>query len=137
MKTLPGSHFEGKNPDHDIYGKDNILHRGQELDMAVDDYKAVSIELQLVEASLNPGWVAHASHPNKSDDRRIGLSLQYLTPRMQQKKLKGNLPCSFVAKTALIIFTRNRFAHMTLTRPWSPTRQKQKDSSTRCMIRIN
>ena len=38
------------------------------------------------EASLHHGWVAHASHPNKSDDRRIGLSLQYLTPRMNQKK---------------------------------------------------
>ena len=45
----------------------------------------MSIELQPGEASLHRGWVAHASHPNKSDDRRIGLSLQYLTPRMKQK----------------------------------------------------
>ena len=54
--------------------------------MAVDDDKAVSIELQPGEASLHHGWVAHTLHPNKSDDRRIGLSLQYLTPRMKQKK---------------------------------------------------
>ena len=44
MKILPGSHLEGKYH-HDTFGKDNILHLGQELDMAVDDDKAVSIEL--------------------------------------------------------------------------------------------
>ena len=48
----------------------------------------MNIELQPGEASLHHGWVAHSSHPNKSDDRRIGLSLQYLTPRMKQKKTK-------------------------------------------------
>ena len=31
MKMLPGSHLDGKNPHHDTYGKNNILHRGQEL----------------------------------------------------------------------------------------------------------
>ena len=46
----------------------------------------MSIEIQPGEASLHHGWVAHTLHPNKSDDRRIGLSLQYLTPRMKQKK---------------------------------------------------
>ena len=86
MKMLPGSHLDGENPHHDTYGKNNILHRGQELEMEVDEDKAVNIELQPGEASLHHGWVAHASHPNKSDDRRIGLSLQYLTPRMKQKK---------------------------------------------------
>ena len=54
--------------------------------MEVDEDKAASIGIQPGEASLHHGWVAHASHPNKSDDPRIGLSLQYLTPRMKQKK---------------------------------------------------
>ena len=49
---LPGSHLEGENPHHDTYGKDNILHRGQELDMSVDDEKAVSIELHSQEKLL-------------------------------------------------------------------------------------
>ena len=83
---LPGSHLNGKNPHHDTYGKNNILHRGQELEMEVDEDKTVSIELQPGESSLHHSWVAHPSHPNKSDDRRIGLFLQYLTPRMKQKK---------------------------------------------------
>ena len=83
MKMLPGSHLEGENPHQDTYGKNNILHRGQELEMELDEDKTVSIELQPGEASLHHGRVAHASHPNKSDDRRIGLSLQYLTHRMK------------------------------------------------------
>ena len=80
---LPGSHLDGENPHHDTYGKNNILHRGQELEMEVDEDKAVNIELQPGETSLHHGWIAHASHPNKSDDRRIDLSLQYLTHRMK------------------------------------------------------
>ena len=83
MKMLPGSYLEGENPNHDTYGKNNILHRSQDLEMEVDEDKAVNIELQPGEASLHHGWVAHVSHPNKSDDRRIGLSLQYLTHRMK------------------------------------------------------
>ena len=136
---LPGSHLQGENPHHDTYGKNNILHRGQELEMEVDEDKTVSIKLQPGEASLHHGWVAHASHPNKPDDRRIGLPLQYLTPRMKQKKTEKESAqhCLFLARTALIIFYRNLFAQVTLTPPWSPTRQNQKFSSTRCMIRIN
>ena len=35
MKMLPGSHLDGENPHHDTYGKNNILHRGQELEIEV------------------------------------------------------------------------------------------------------
>ena len=103
MKMLPGSHLEGEKPHHDTYGKNNILHRGQELEMEVDDDKTVSIELQPGEASLHHGWIAHASHPNKSDDRRIGLSLQYLTPRMKQKKTES--------ESALLVRGEDHFNH--------------------------
>ena len=71
--------------------------------MEVDEDKTVSIELQPGEASLHHGWVAHASHPNKSDDRRIGLSLQYLTPRMKQKKTER--------ESALPVRGQDRFNH--------------------------
>ena len=103
MKMLPGSHIDGENPHHDTYGKNNILHRGQELEMEVDEDKTTSIELQPGEASLHHGWVAHASHSNKSDDRRIGLSLQYLTPRMKQKKSER--------ESALPVRGKDRFNH--------------------------
>ena len=71
--------------------------------MEVDEDKAVNIVLQPGEVSLHHSWVAHASHPNKSDDRRIGLSLQYLTQRMKQKKTEG--------ESALPVRGQDRFNH--------------------------
>ena len=106
MKMLPGSHLEGEKPHHDTYGKNNILHRGQEMEMEVDEDKTVSIELQPGAASLHHGWIAHASPPNKSDDRRIGLSLQYLTPRMKQKKTER--------ESVLPVRGQDRFNHFLL-----------------------
>jgi len=84
MKMLPGSHKDGKHVHHRTYSADNILHRGQELEIEIDEDRVVSVELQSGEVSLHHGWTPHASYPNTSGKRRIGLSLQYLTPRMRQ-----------------------------------------------------
>ena len=85
MKMLPGSHHKGKKHHRSTYNKDNILHRGQELSAEIDDEQTVSLELEAGEASLHHGWVAHGSHPNFSEERRIGLTLQYLAPSVRQK----------------------------------------------------
>ena len=85
MKMLPGSHHQGKHDHHSTFDEENILHRGQELNLEIDEEQVVCVELQCGEVSFHHGWVAHASHPNFSDDRRIALSLQYLTPRTRQK----------------------------------------------------
>ena len=85
MKMLPGSHRNGKKSHRDTHEKENILHRGQELEMSIDEEQVVSVELKPGEASLHHGWIAHASYPNLSNDRRIGLSLQYISPRVMQK----------------------------------------------------
>ena len=34
--------------------------------------------------SLHHGLVFHGFHKNKSDDRRIGLAIRYITPSMKQ-----------------------------------------------------
>ena len=36
------------------------------------------------EASFHHGWTLHASMPNQSDDRRIGLNVQYIHPSARQ-----------------------------------------------------
>ena len=86
MKMLPGSHYKGKLCHRSTYNKDNILHRGQELITEIDDEQTVSIELEAGEVSFHHGWCAHASHPNLSRERRIGLTLQYLVPSVRQQK---------------------------------------------------
>lgn len=83
MKFIPGSHKGGKRQHRDTRAGDNILHRGQEI-ADVDEGRAVDIVLEPGQASLHHGWVLHASAPNPSGGRRIGLSLQYVAPSVRQ-----------------------------------------------------
>lgn len=83
MKMIPGSHIVGKRPHSDTHEKNNLLHKGQTLE-GIDDTLAVDIVLEAGQASLHHGWVAHASPPNGSDDRRIGFTVQYAAPSVKQ-----------------------------------------------------
>jgi ectoine hydroxylase-related dioxygenase (phytanoyl-CoA dioxygenase family) len=85
MKMVPGSHRAGRI-DHttpERKGDDDVLDLGQYID-GVDDATAVHVPLRPGEASLHHGWTVHASAPNASDDRRIGLNVQFLAPHCHQ-----------------------------------------------------
>ena len=84
MRVLPGSHRGEMMPHEDKYNADNMLTRGQEIAVTVDESCAVAMPLQSGEASLHNGRLAHASGPNRTDDRRIGLSLHYMPTRTKQ-----------------------------------------------------
>jgi len=84
MSVLPGSHLGEMMPHKDEYKPDNMLTRGQEIAVEVDASKTVAMPLQPGEASLHNGRLAHASRPNRSSDRRIGLSLHYMPTRTKQ-----------------------------------------------------
>ncbi len=85
MRFLPGSHRQGRLAHQDTHADDNLLHRGQDASAALPDGEdPVDIELEPGEASLHHGWVLHASGPNPSAERRIGLSVQYVAPSMRQ-----------------------------------------------------
>jgi ectoine hydroxylase-related dioxygenase (phytanoyl-CoA dioxygenase family) len=78
MRVLPGSHRDDLLPHQDAYEMNNLLTRGQEISVEVDEAKAVAMPLRPGEISLHNVQLAHASGPNRSDDRRIGLSLHYM-----------------------------------------------------------
>lgn len=84
MRFVPGSHTQEIVPHTDTFDPDNLLTRGQEIAVEVDDADAVDVELQPGEMSLHHGRIFHASHPNGSDDRRIGLAIRYIKPSMRQ-----------------------------------------------------
>lgn len=89
MRVLPGSHLQGRL-DH-LTGEqddDNILYQNQRVP-DVDESCAVACELAPGQASLHHGWLLHASTPNCSDDRRIGVNVQYIAPQVRQTKLPG------------------------------------------------
>ena len=85
MQVLPGSHTGDLLPHKDGYAPDNLLTRGQEIEVEVDENQSVAMPLQAGEISLHNVRLAHASGPNRTTDRRIGLSLHYMPPATQQQ----------------------------------------------------
>lgn len=61
-----------------------MLSRGQELAVAVDETRAVDIELAPGEMSLHDVKIVHGSEPNKSNDRRIGFAIRYIPTHVKQ-----------------------------------------------------
>ncbi len=84
MKFIPGSHTGSIVEHKDTFDENNLLSRGQELAVEVDEADAVNVILEPGEMSLHHGQVFHGSNFNQSDDRRIGLAIRYITPDMQQ-----------------------------------------------------
>jgi non-heme Fe2+,alpha-ketoglutarate-dependent halogenase len=83
LRLLPGSH-RGPALDHvDTWEADNMLTRGQAI-MEVDESKAVSLELEPGEIALFDYRLAHASDPNHSNDRRIGIGIRYIPTDARQ-----------------------------------------------------
>jgi len=83
MSVIPGSHRELL--DHDeTYHENNLLTRGQELQIDVRHRTTVAMPLEPGQASFHNVRSAHGSGPNTTDDRRIGLSLHYMPTHTSQ-----------------------------------------------------
>ena len=89
MQMIPGSHKKGFFDHKSTNDKNNVLSRGQTVNN-VDIDKAILCPLRPGEASFHHGLTLHASNPNKSKDRRIGLNFQYITPDLKQLKSKDD-----------------------------------------------
>jgi non-heme Fe2+,alpha-ketoglutarate-dependent halogenase len=84
MRVLPGSHRNEMLPHEDIFDAENMLTRGQEIAVEVDEGAAVTMALQAGQMSIHNVRLAHASGPNNSADRRIGVSFHYMPTRSRQ-----------------------------------------------------
>jgi hypothetical protein len=84
MRVLPGSHRGEMMAHDDRYHADNLLTRGQEIAVAVDEGASVTMALEAGQMSLHNVRLAHASGPNTSAQRRIGVSLHYMPTRSRQ-----------------------------------------------------
>ena len=80
MKFVPGSHRENLVAHADTFAADNLLSRGQEIAVEVDEEDAVLAALAPGQMSLHHGRLFHASGPNTSDDRRIGFAMRFIRP---------------------------------------------------------
>ena len=85
MRMIPGSHKEGVFSHETGEDDTNVLLQSQTV-RDVDESRSVMCPLAPGEASFHHGWTLHASMPNHSSDRRIGLNIQYLAPHVRQTK---------------------------------------------------
>ena len=84
MRVMPGTH-EGPPLKHeDLYRADNMLTRGQEITQGIDESRAVAMPLNPGQMSLHNIRLAHASGPNLSADRRMGVSFHYMPAKAMQ-----------------------------------------------------
>lgn len=84
MRMLPGSHLLDQLPHKDTFAEHNLLTRGQEVQLDVDESKTVDVPLKPGEMSLHHVRTVHASNPNATDTRRIGLAIRYVPTYVSQ-----------------------------------------------------
>ncbi len=84
MRILPASHEMVVAEHRDTFEPDNLLSRGQEIALEIDESKTVTVELKPGEMSLHHVKLIHGLQANQSDDRRIGLSVNYIPPNVCQ-----------------------------------------------------
>ena len=102
MMMIPGSHISGAMQHNMTDDATNVLYSGQTVNK-VDEALAVACELEPGQASFHHGWTLHSSMPNKSDDRRIGLNVQFIAPHVRQTKHDGD--------SAYLVRGEDRFNH--------------------------
>ena len=81
MKFVPGSHKEKLVRHVDTFNDNNLLSRGEEIAVDVDEENVVLVELMTRQASMYHGHLFHASGSNKKNDRRIGYAFVILNPQ--------------------------------------------------------
>lgn len=108
MKFLAGSHRKGQVAHADTFHENNLLSRGQEIAVEVDEAEATDVALRAGEFSLHHVLLAHGSHPNSTDDRRIGLAIRYIPTSVRQTKLRD---------AAVLVRGQDRFGHFDLLEP--------------------
>lgn len=90
MRVLPASHLGEGLPHEDRYHEHNLLTRGQEISAGVEEDRAVHMPLGIGEMSIHDYRLAHASGPNRSADRRIGLSMHFMPTDTRQMVSEGD-----------------------------------------------
>lgn len=85
MDLVRASRKQAILPHKESDDADNLLSRGQEVQVDVADAGKVKIELQPGGISLYHGLTVHGSGPNTTDDRRIAAVIRFCMPEVAQE----------------------------------------------------
>jgi len=84
MRVIPDTQKLEQVVHRDTFDPNNLLTRGQEIAVEVDESKAAMLSLQPGEMSLHHVRLIHGSDPNPSEKRRIGFAIRYLPTHVRQ-----------------------------------------------------
>ena len=85
MRFVPGSHQQSLVPHKETFDENNLLSRGQEITVDVNDADGVNVILEPGQASLHHGHLFHASGPNTTDQRRVAAAIRFISTSMRQE----------------------------------------------------
>jgi non-haem Fe2+, alpha-ketoglutarate-dependent halogenase len=101
MRVLPGTHKSGQRPHTKTFAEGNLLLNGQVIEgVAAED--AVDVPLHAGEMSVHHMMLVHGSLPNTSDKKRIGISINYVTPRARE---------TMMTRQVVLVRGEDRFNH--------------------------
>ncbi len=102
MRVVPGTQRQ-QVAHEDTFAESNLLSRGQEIAVKVDEAKAVDVVLQPGQMSLHHVLIFHGSEPNQSDIRRVGFAIRYVPTHVSQ--------ASGIRESALLVRGVDEFGH--------------------------
>jgi len=105
MRMMPASQQGGRVEHVTTFSAANLLSRGQTIAAELDEARAVDTPLQPGQMSMHHGWTFHASHPNRTDDRRIGFNMNLVAPNVRQTRFAGD--------SAMLLRGTDRYHHFT------------------------
>ena len=103
MRVITGSHLHGALPHTETFAAHNLLSHGQEVLCALDERRVRDITLSAGEMSLHQQHIIHSSEPNRSDTKRIGFIVRFVTPQVEHS-----------IDPLIRLCERNECAHLTL-----------------------
>ena len=109
MRVIPRTHQGPLLPQTETYARDNVLSRGQEIAVKVDESRAVDMVLRPGEMSLHHIGIVHGSNANRSDKARIGIAVRYIAPEVVQEGSER--------QTVVLVRGKDDFGHFDLVEP--------------------
>jgi non-heme Fe2+,alpha-ketoglutarate-dependent halogenase len=98
MRVIAASHEQGQLAHEADPDRNNLLRRGECVGAAVDESAAIDLQLRAGEMSLHHCNIIHGSNPNRSDEKRIGFIVRFVTDRIDRKdavlvRARGRAEC--------------------------------------------
>ena len=117
MRVMPASHLAADAVHEETYDSQNLLGRGQTI-QGVDESKADFMPVKAGQFSMHHERTWHASSPNSSDHRRVGVAFFYMPAHT--KSILGR-------RTATLVRGKDDYGN------WGQEPVPKEDLDTECM----